>query len=164
MKVLKNLFGIILIVVLMAGCSHEEENRPLVVPSEYGELPQTISENGTHVDITITGLPDKSSNTKLNLEIHNMGSSRIEHGVGYALEKFEQGTWYVVPFKQDTTFVDIGLTLKPGDSFLEIVDLKDYDDQFFQGEYRIRKSVFVDNQEHVLAAKLPSSFLKEKKR
>lgn len=133
--------------LLICGCSNngsDQQKRTLEIVSEYDQLPDTFKNRETefsiHSDKKIYLLPV----TSMRLAITNSGSNAIGFGEYRTLEKIQEDTWYVVPYREQFSFGDIGLGLEPGDNTEQEMPLEYLNYELSPGTYRIVKTFRID--------------------
>ena len=70
------------------------------------------------------------------------------------LEKFQEGIWYEVPYREQFAFTDIGLGLGAGENLEQEMPLEFLDYELTTGTYRIVKTFYINEgaEEIALAA------------
>ncbi|MEJ8544711.1 immunoglobulin-like domain-containing protein [Brevibacillus borstelensis] len=133
------------------ACSSEEP-KPLTNPSAYGEVSNQASTTEATVEMNAEHPSYSVSTDKITVKIKNAGPATLTFGTPYKLEKREQGTWYEVPFRSDVAFTDVGILLKPGDTYEDHISMSTHDFTATKGEYRMIKTLYANRKEITLAA------------
>lgn len=144
---MKKSIGIIIIMIFMLTMSACGKNLDIdsLVLSEYGEL----DDAGIVMSIT-----DESVTTETDtvmIEYINNTDTEVVFGEEPYLEIESEGSWYVVPIKEDVAWVAIGYILPPGGSDEKEFSLKFYYENLDPGHYRIIKTFFADSGNIVAA-------------
>lgn len=142
---------VVLAVVFLGACSHDE-TKPLPIPSIHGELPSAMTTKEGTVEMKTEKPSYSSSQDEITLVVHNPGPASLSFGVAYTVEKREQDKWYEVPFKENIAFAEVGLVLKPGDTYQQKINVKAFAYPFTKGEYRVIKRFYAHEKEITLAA------------
>lgn len=107
-------------------------------------------------DVKITMNTDKADYNlgvrEIELDIINFGNNEFGFGEYYTVEKHVNGTWYEVPFKDNTGFRDILHVLKPNESSNEKIKTSLMKYSFTVGKYRIIKEFYYNGEKIELAA------------
>lgn len=135
----------------------DDHGAELSTPSNYGELPEEIHDQGMGVKLYLKQTTLAPSAESIPFEIQNTGDTSITFGVGYTLEKFQHGSWYEYPFKPDVAFILIALILRPGETHKGSVSVDLLKYPLTEGRYRVVKKVSADGQSRVLAAEFTVS-------
>jgi hypothetical protein len=80
----------------------------------------------------------------LMIEYINNTDIEVTYGEEPHLEIESNGSWYVVPIKEDAAWEDIGYILLPNESDEKEFSLKFYYENLNPGHYRIIKTFFAD--------------------
>ncbi|WP_404466937.1 immunoglobulin-like domain-containing protein [Planococcus rifietoensis] len=145
--------------LLLSGCSLFETNQKKEVlenPSSHENLPNTFTNGETAISMQ----SDEENYTlpvdEIILIISNSGSSTVGFGEQRVLEKFQKGTWYEVPYREQFAFTDIGLGLGAGENLEQEMPLEFLDYELTTGTYRIVKTFYINEgaEEIALAAEL----------
>lgn len=83
--------------------------------------------------------------------IFNNSEFSAVFGKPYQIEKYIDGTWYKMPFKDGTAFIEIAIMLNSGEIYEEVIDTKVLKYPLTSGEYRISKTFFVNEMSVTLA-------------
>ncbi|HET7577647.1 MAG TPA: immunoglobulin-like domain-containing protein [Bacillales bacterium] len=135
----------------------EDQGPELTTPSNYGELPEEVHDQGIGVKLHLKQTTFAPSAESIPFEIQNSGETSITFGVGYTIEKFQHGTWYEYPFKPDVAFILMALILRPGETHKGSVSVDLLKYLLTDGRYRVVKKISADGQSRVLAAKFTVS-------
>lgn len=73
------------------------------------------------------------------------------YGKHFSLETYKDGSWYTVPFKKDTAFDEIGISLPPHKTNTESINLSLFN-QLSKGKYRIVKCLYSEGNELYVTA------------
>ena len=107
-----------------------------------------------NVNLTIS--TDKTdynwTNTRIQLLIENHGSTNVEFGEIYTIEKLQNGEWYKVPFKSMIAFKDGLYNLSPNNTYKQKIDLSYFDYNFKVGKFRVVKEFISDGYKISLAS------------
>lgn len=145
--------------LLLSGCSLFETNQKKEVlenTSSHENLPNTFTNGETAISMQ----SDEENYTlpvdEIMLIISNSGSSTVGFGEQRVLEKFQKGTWYEVPYREQFAFTDIGLGLGAGENLEREMPLEFLDYELTTGTYRIVKTFYINEgaEEIALAAEL----------
>lgn len=152
-------FTVFLVILLLAlsGCSIVETNQKTGVlekTSSHEKLPDTFSNGRTKLSVQ----SDKNTYTfpvdELVLLISNSDANPVEFGEYRVLEKFQEGVWYEIPYKENFAFTDIGLGLGAKEHLEQEMPLEFLDYELTAGTYRIVKIFYINGgaEEVALAA------------
>ncbi|MGF7145180.1 hypothetical protein HNQ56_003616 [Anaerotaenia torta] len=135
MKKLLFIFGFFVILFSLEACGTKE--KPLI-PSDVQEADIDVSE-----DITFTTqYPVYGKDMEQIIGyIRNNTDEEFVYGAEYSVEKLIDGTWYQLPFPENTAWNAIGYILSPKDTNTEYVSLSFVDYSFTDGTYRILKQI-----------------------
>lgn len=146
-------------ILLLSGCSlfeTSQKNEVLENTSSHEQLPDSFT-NGE----TVFSVQSDEENYTLPVDeiiliISNSGSRDIGFGEYRVLEKFQKGTWYEVPYREQFAFTDIGLGLGAGENLEQEMPLEFLDYELTTGTYRIVKTFYINEgaEEIALAAEL----------
>lgn len=143
--------------LLLSGCSLFETTQKEEVlenTSSHERLPHTFNNGETAFSMQ----SDEENYTppvdEIILIISNSGSSTVGFGEQRVLEKFQEGTWYEVPYREQFAFTDIGLGLGAGEKLEQEMPLEFLDYELTTGTYRIVKTFYINEgaEEIALAA------------
>lgn len=145
---MKKRIGIIVITVFilaMTACAQDNDIGNLAL-SEYGE----IKDKGIEMRIT-----DETVNTETDsviIEYINNTDTQVMFGEEPHLEIKREDSWYVVPVKEGTAWIDIAYMLPSNGSAEKKFSLKSYYENLVPGHYRIVKKFFMDSGNVAAAA------------
>lgn len=145
--ILVSLIGLAMIISACSGKSGDES----LVKSEYGDLPSAFIEEQTIIQVTTDKKEYSSQVNEITLSIANTGTTAVGYGTSLYVEKLINGKWYQIPYKR-LAFEDIALGIEANSSFDQEVPLDHLYYQFTEGNYRITKSFFVNEDKFVLGA------------
>ncbi|WP_163193578.1 immunoglobulin-like domain-containing protein [Clostridium thermarum] len=147
-KIIKTLVILFLLAVISGGCSKST----LQEKSTIGDLLNIISEQEIKAKMSTENEEYSTSVNEIKVTIVNQDSTGISFGSYYRVEKFQDDSWYVVPFTKDLGFTSEEIILKPAEAyeFTVLTILLDYD--LSKGKYRIVKDFQMDSKEIKLAA------------
>ena len=143
---MKKSIGIVVIVVLMltmAACAQDIDS---LVPSEYGEL------KDAGIVMRITDETVTTETDSVMVEYVNNTDTEVVFGEEPHLEIESEGSWYVVPVREDAAWVEIAYILPPNGSDEKEFSLKSYYEKLNPGHYRIVKTFFADSGNVTAAA------------
>lgn len=78
---------------------------------------------------------------EITLIIENDTDEGITFGMDYTVEMERKGRWYVVPFRKDGAFLEIGQQMRPHQIVREKLSLNLLNDQPKKGNYRVIKKI-----------------------
>lgn len=93
-----------------------------------------------------------SSKESITLILENNTDNDYIYGVDFKLEMELDNCWYEVPFKTDSSFIEIGLILKANSKKEEVIELYNYFNDLPEGKYRIVKTFYLDNEKIVVTS------------
>ena len=101
----------------------------------YQKLPQAL--NG--IELTMEQEVYTSSTEKIGIMIHNHRETEYSGGSGgkFPIDKFFAGSWYRVPFKNDTVTSEQRI-IPPGETASMYTAVSDLDAELTPGKYRAR--------------------------
>lgn len=88
----------------------------------------------------------KHSTNLITLKIKNTSDIEYTYGKHFSLETYKDGSWYTVPFKKDTAFNEIAISLSPHKTNTESINLSLFN-KLSNGKYRIVKSLYSQGEE-----------------
>ncbi|KXZ40417.1 hypothetical protein SAMN05661008_00029 [Alkalithermobacter thermoalcaliphilus JW-YL-7 = DSM 7308] len=88
---------------------------------------------------------DKSTGI-IYFTINNNTDSDLFFGVGFHIEKYENGNWKKTNLTDDLAFIEIALIAKQGEKLQDSIDLSIIKDKITPGKYRVVRSYGSDNQ------------------
>jgi hypothetical protein len=138
----------IFIIMVFTGCQSEQENNiydntettPRLKISDHNDVLSKIENSKVNLEIQLENNRYSESVEKLNLIVENYGPSEIYFGSGYQMEKYKDGLWYKVPFRDNVTSTSILYKREKKQKYTQEIILSLLDYQFTQGRYRIIKS------------------------
>ncbi len=146
MKILVALF-LMIAIIIVSGC---ESNRKMVLSEVSNYLMLQMNPD----------LEFKAGEVKYKLPVNmaifkitNLGESDYTFGEEYAIEKYEDGTWYTISFNDSIAFPAIEHTIGPNKSNEFSISLDVLKHELTQGKYRVVKKFYsFDNTESTVAA------------
>lgn len=138
---MKKSIGIVVMVVLMltmAACAQGPDIGSLTL-SEYGEL------NDAGIVMRIVDETVTTRTDSVTIAYSNHTDTEVVFGKEPHLEIENEGSWYVVPVKEDAAWEEIAYILPPGESEEKEFALKSYYGTLDPGHYRIVKTFFSDS-------------------
>lgn len=153
----KVIFMLLVSMIVIYGCSSSKADQhtgSLEKISEYDHLPDTFSNEDTEFSVHSDKEKYVLPVTNMALIITNFGSNAVGFGEYRTLEKFQENTWYEIPYREQFAFGDIGLGLVSGDVTEQEMPLEYLKHELTPGKYRIVKTFRIDEktEEIVLAA------------
>lgn len=155
MKKLLFVFGLFVILFSLEACGTKEnpqigagKNVITTKPTDRSEKP-LIPSDVQEADIDASG--DITFTTQhpvygkdmeqIIVYIQNNTDEEFVYGAEYSVEKLIDGTWYQLPFPENTAWIAIGYILLPKDRNTDYVKLSFVDYSFTDGTYRILKQI-----------------------
>ncbi len=138
---MKKRIGIIFIMVFMlviTACAQDNDMGNLAL-SEYGEI------EDTGIEVRITGETVTTETDSVMIEYINNTDTQVMFGEEPHLEIKKEDSWYVIPLKEGTAWIDIAYMLPPKGSIEKKFLLKFYYENLSPGHYRIIKKFFMDS-------------------
>ncbi len=142
-KIIRNIIIMVFLLTLTA-CDQGFDIDSLVL-SEYGEL------KDTGIVMRIVNETVTTETDSVMIEYINNTDTEVVFGEEPHLEIEKEGSWYVVPVKEDAAWVEIGYLLPPNGSDEKEFSLKFYYENLNPGHYRIVKKFFAGNGNVVAA-------------
>ena len=155
MKKILSLFGLLVILLSLTACgtkvspmpgSDNDINTP--GPSDKPDkplIPSNVQDSDidTSGDITFTTQYPVYGKDMEQIAgfIQNNTDQEFVYGAEYAVEKLVEGTWYQLPFPENSGWNAIGYILSPEGKNTEYVSLSFVDYTFTDGTYRILKQI-----------------------
>ncbi|WP_163580988.1 immunoglobulin-like domain-containing protein [Gracilibacillus saliphilus] len=122
------------VLILLAGCNKDlTEELP---KSDYGEI---LEQDNYELKLD----KNKYSNEvdQITLELTNNSASNLNFGLIYYMERYIDGSWYQIPFKDDTEFQTIGIMVKPNESYTQNISTNHLKHDLSSGKYRVVKPI-----------------------
>ncbi|WP_208591613.1 immunoglobulin-like domain-containing protein [Gracilibacillus suaedae] len=134
-KYVQSLVYILLFVlILLTGCNKDLTDD--LLKSDYGEI---IEQDNYEMKL------DKNKYSKkvdqITLEITNNSASNLNFGLIYYMERYIDGSWYQMPFKDDTEIQTIGIMVKPNESYTQTIATNHLKHNLSPGKYRVVKPI-----------------------
>ena len=148
MKFKMILISLIAITMLISACSNDATE----IESEYADLPNTVNEAQTILELTTDKKAYPTQVKELVLKIKNTGKIPVRFGTPYDLEKLINGEWYHHMPNKERAFTALGIEVEPNSEYEQTVPIDQWDDQLTEGTYRVIKSFTTDDGDFVLAA------------
>ncbi len=131
----------LLLLILQAGCNKDlTDDLP---KSDYGEI---LEQDNYELKLDKNKYSIKVD--QISLEITNKSASNLNLGVIYYMERYIDGSWYQIPFKDDTDFQTIGIIVKPNESYTQNISTNHVKYELSPGKYRVVKPI---SEEIILA-------------
>ncbi len=138
---MKKTIGIFITVILMLTMSACTQSLDIdsLDPSEYGEL----KDSGIKMHIADEMVTIETES--IMIEYINNTDTEVTFGKEPHMEIESEGSWYVVPLKEDAAWEDIGFILPPNGSDEKEFSLQFYYENLTPGHYRIIKTFYTDS-------------------
>ncbi|WP_353948483.1 immunoglobulin-like domain-containing protein [Sporolactobacillus sp. Y61] len=62
---------------------------------------------------------------RITVTLVNRTGKTLSYGLSYQIEKYQEGTWFQIPFRDDVAFIEIARLLKPGQMAEEDISLSE---------------------------------------
>lgn len=151
MKKLLLLIVVFLLPILITGCQQNKE-KTLIHKSNKGDLPSSINKENTKFIMYLNKSKYSLPINEIILEVKNLGSTNIEFGDNYYVEKYQNNLWYEIPFKENVGFNDILHILESHKTYKQKIYLESLDYHLLKGKYRIVKGYSSNGKKITLAA------------
>src|SRR5690625_2654995 len=148
---------LLLLLIFLLGCQNnnntpsESTDERLDVPSEYGKLTNEVKEQRAHALIFVEEKMYTLPVTEVTVILENKGNESVEYGNPYYIDKLQDGNWFEVPHKEMIAFTMEAYELHSGESFKQEIALDDLKYTLTEGTYRIRKSVYANSEDFMIA-------------
>ncbi|WP_449443205.1 immunoglobulin-like domain-containing protein [Ureibacillus acetophenoni] len=153
MKIRIILIALIGLTLFMSACSSNiaESDIDKLIESEYGDLPDQLHKGQTKIEVTTDKKAYSTNVNEIILRIANTGTTSVGFGNPLYVEKLINGTWYQIPYKR-LAFTDITLGIDHNSNEEQEVPHEHLYYQFTEGNYRIIKEFYINEDVFVLGA------------
>jgi len=126
-----------IIVFALRGCQAEIGEPSEIIPSVTDEITLTITD---------------ATATKAAYVITNNAAKELVFGYGSILEKYQDGIWYSLVYKEDVAYPGVAMTIQAGQQKEETTSWRRHHGILNSGKYRLIKAVSDGNYDYLLSA------------
>lgn len=125
---------LLMVIWLLGGCSNQIVDFSNLKPSTTVVSEDHIVGYIKEGDVTPT-------TEGIEIVIENESDETYYFGYDFSLEIEQNDKWYLVPFKEDVAFIEIGILLEPLQTYTEQIDLSSFG-KLPVGSYRVIKTFY----------------------
>jgi len=132
---MRQIFLAMFAIVMLVACSSKEATKP----TEHEDLSYTYQDEGLELSMKAKKESYTTFLNEITFIIEQKGETAVRFGRPFIVEKYKNGKWYKVPFKDRIGFDGLGYELENGGTIEHTYEMANYFNGWDKGIYRLVK-------------------------